>query len=160
MSLLGERTGPVGGDTTGSLLVELLDNHEKGLDSLLREVEVRSGAGGFSGTGGPEDGLVFGGDSVAGGDQGMAGNEFAILLRESFLETCFGGTGGATSVLPDISRLQGCEERKFYGPRLTFLLSCVRGRIVIQTDDIHIGMRHPTRRSRSSTRWANLGLCF
>lgn len=111
VSLLGERRGADGGDTAGSLLVELLDNHEKGLESLLREVEVRSGAGGFSGTGGPADAFVLGGDSVAGGDHGIAGKEFAMLLKDSFLEICFGGTGGGSSVQPEISRLQGYKHQ-------------------------------------------------
>lgn len=85
--------------------VEALDSHEKGLVSF-REVEVRSGPGGFSGTAGGNvapvegTGLVLGGDSEAEGDQGIVGSEPAILLMESFFDVGFSGTGGASSVTP------------------------------------------------------------
>lgn len=97
--------GPVGGDVMVSFVVEFLDNHVKGLVSF-REVESRSGAGAFSrgATGGNVEtvegaGLVFGGDSEAEGDQGIAGRELVMLPKESFLEVGFSGTGGASSVL-------------------------------------------------------------
>lgn len=78
-----------------SLCVEFRDSQAKG------PVIFREGGGGA--TIGAGDGvvlvgfgLVFGGESGL-GDHGIAGNEAAILLRESFFEGCFSGTGGGGS---------------------------------------------------------------
>lgn len=93
-----------GGDTGVSLEVEFLDIQAKGL------VNLRLGGGGgiaaVGAAGGAIDpeplvvsaaALLFAVESVAGGDQGIAGRELAILLSESFLEGCFAGTGGGAS---------------------------------------------------------------
>lgn len=92
--LRGEVAAVTGGDVTVSLslCVEFRDSQENG-PVIFRE----GGGGATTGAGdGVGFGLVFGGESGL-GDHGIAGNEAVILLRESFFEGCFSGTGGGSS---------------------------------------------------------------
>lgn len=89
---LRDTAAVTGGDVTASfsLCVEFRDNQENG-PVIFRVGGVGAAAGAVVGFG-----LVFGGDSVAGGD-GDQGIVIPILPRESFLDGCFATTRGGFS---------------------------------------------------------------
>lgn len=94
--LLGDTSAVVGGETAISFELEFLDIHENGLVNFLV-----GGAGGAppSGPGSPADPAIaaLGAVSVAGGDQGIAGSELAMLLNDSFFLGAFAGCAGSAS---------------------------------------------------------------
>lgn len=96
MFLRGVINAAAGGDTATSFDDEFLDIQANGL------VNFRVGGRGCvapMGTGGVTELMVadLGAVSVVEGDQGIAGRELAMLLRDSFFLGCFTGSAAMTS---------------------------------------------------------------